>query len=144
MKKFLFFLSFMACIFIFAQKKITKKYRYGENAENGKVFFKKFQDGIIAQKFDIDYQDDLSSNNIVVNYTTSDKNGSTQVKVKYTFNNSDFTIYLLDVIYTFKSTGVRGILTENSVVPEYREYYEKIRNIFVSQQANYISPDLKN
>ena len=143
MKKFLFFLSFMACTFIFAQKKITKKYRYGENAENAKVFFKKFQDGIIAQKFDIDYQDDLSSNSIVANYTTSDKNGTTQLKVKYTFDNSDFTIYLIDVIHTFKSTGVRGILDADSVVPEYREYYESLRNIFVTQQANYISPDLK-
>ena len=143
MKKFLFFLSFMACIFIFAQKKITKKYRYGENAENAKVFFKKFQDGIIAQKFDINYRDDLSSNSIDVDYTTSDKNGSTKVEVRYTFNNSDFTIHLLGVIYTFKSTGVRGILDGDSVVPEYREYYESLRSIFVTQQANYISPDIK-
>lgn len=143
MKKFLFFLSFMACTFIFAQKKITKKYRYGENAENAKVFFKKFQDGIIAQKFDIKYQDDLSSNSIVANYTTSDKNGTTQLKVQYTFDNSDFTIYLIDVIYTFKSSGVRGILTADSAYPESREYYESLRNIFVTQQANYISPDLK-
>ena len=143
MKKFLFFLSFLFCTLMLAQKKITKKYRYGENIENAKVFFKKFQDGIIAQKFDIDYQDDLSSNSIVANYTTSDKNGTTQLKVKYTFDNSDFTIYLIDVIYTFKSSGVRGVLTENSVAPESREYYESLRNIFVTQQANYISPDLK-
>jgi TRAP-type mannitol/chloroaromatic compound transport system permease small subunit len=75
MKKLLFFISFMACTFIFAQKIITKKYISGENAENAKVLFIKYHDGIIAQKFKIEYQDDLSSNSIDVDYTTSDKKG---------------------------------------------------------------------
>ena len=140
MKKLLLLFSFICCILVFGQDKVTRNYRYGENSKDAKVRFKKFQDEVLSRKFNIEYRDDLSSDDIAVYYRSEDEPGKTKIIATYKFNGTDFTIHLIDITCTLKSTGVNRPVRSGDLEPSFRKYYEDIRNIFVTQQANYIAP----
>ena len=140
MKRFLLLLSFICGILVLGQDKITRNYRYGETSKDGKVRFKKFQDEVLSRKFEIEYRDDISSDDIAVYYRFEDEPGKTKIIATYKFTGTDFTIRLIDISCTLNSTGVHRPVRSNDLDPSFRKYYEDIRNIFVTQQANYIAP----
>lgn len=144
MKKFLLLLSFIACIFLFAQESVTKKYLDTDDLKIAKSFSKTYHDTILSKKYTIRNLGNPETNIYDVEYKLDDDNGFTIMVVNYNFRERDFTILLKSINYQNKKTGEKTALTNQSTIESVRNYCELTKKILVTLQANYIAPDLND
>ena len=144
MKKFLLFFSFIACIFLFAQESVTKKYLAEDNLASAKNFCKIYNETILKKKYTITNIGDPATNNYDVEYKTEDDGGFAVMIVNFNFRERDFTITMRSMKYHNKKTGDVSVITNSSTNQSVQDYYDITKKLLLTLQSNYISPDLDN
>ena len=144
MKKLLLLLSIIACTLVLAQDSVTKKYLAEDNLATAKNFAKIYNDSVLAKKYIITNIGNPETNNYDVEYKVVEEIGSVVSIVNFNFRERDFTMSLKSVKYQNNKTGEVSVFNKDSTVKDVKDYYEFQKNLLVTLQSNYISPDLDN
>ena len=142
MKKFLLFFSFIACIFLFSQESVTKKYLAEDNLTSAKNFAKIYNESVLAKKYSIRNIGNPETNNFDVEYKIDDVSGFAVMIVNFNFRDRDFTITLKSMNYQNKKTGEITPISSTSTTESVKDYYELTKKLLITLQSNYISPDM--
>lgn len=142
MKKFLLLLSIIACTLVLAQDSVTKKYLDEDNLATAKNFAKIYNESVLAKKFTIKNIGNPETNNYDVEYKVVDEIGTVVSIVNFNFRERDFTVALKSMKYQNNKTGEVSVINKDSTVKDVKDYYEFQKNLLVTLQSNYISPDL--
>lgn len=144
MKKFLLFFTFIACIFLFAQESVTKKYLAEDNMASAKNFCKIYNETVLTKKYTITNIGDPGTNDYDVEYKTDDDGGFAVMLVNFNFRERDFTITMKSMKYHNRKTGGVSGITDGSTIKSVQDYYNLTKKLLLTLQSNYISPDLDN
>ncbi len=142
MKKHLLLFSFIACIFLYAQESVTKKYLAEDNITSAKNFSKEYIENVLSRKYTLRTIGDPESNNYDIEYTVEDKLGFAIILINYDFRANDFTLKLKSLNYESKINGKVMPVTSNSTDQWISEYYDNTKKLLLTLHSDYIAPDL--